>query len=102
MYKKSSFILSNPQNLANYVEGYDVYNARFLDLIKDYESEKVDYTITTKNYRPDLIAQELYGDTKYTAFLMVTCALSLTDYVKGNVLKVLPKKVFEKIIAQLS
>jgi hypothetical protein len=102
MYKKSNSIKSSNQDFSNYIEGYDVYNARILDLLKNYEDDKEDFIITTKDYRPDLIAEKLYGSTNYTAFLMITCSLNLSDYKKGTVLRVLPKKILEKIILQLS
>ena len=53
------------------------------------------------DYRPDLIAQELYGDTKFVAFLMITTALGLEGYKKGTTIRVLPRRVFDEIINSL-
>lgn len=101
MYTKAGTIQASKYDFSNYIEGYDVYNSKIIELVKEHEDEKVDYLITTMDYRPDLIAQELYGDTKFVAFLMITTALGLEGYKKGTTIRVLPRRVFDEIINSL-
>ena len=101
MYTKAGTIQASKYDFSNYIEGYDVYNSKIIELAKEHEDEKVDYLITTMDYRPDLIAQELYGDTKFVAFLMISTALGLEGYKKGTTIRVLPRGVFDEIINSL-
>lgn len=101
MYKSSSKIFQSKQDLKNYINGYDIYNARILDLLKEREDDKVEYVIKTFEYRPDLIAMDIYGSTSYTSFLMIVAGISLESYTKGTILRILPKTVIDSVIAQL-
>lgn len=98
MYTKNKSIGARKQDLSNYVEGYDVYNSKLLDLLKNPNIEKVEYVITKYEYRPDLIAEDFYGDEKYTGILMIICGISLEGYTRGTVLNLIPKSKIENII----
>lgn len=101
MYTGSGKITSNINDLSNYIEGYDVYNSKLLRLLNDPGTHKVDYLITSYDYRPDLIAKDIYGSTDYTGLLMHQCCISLTDYRRGVYLKVIPKEELDKLIKSL-
>lgn len=101
MYRSSSKIFQSKQDLKNYIEDYDVYNARILDLLKEREDDKVEYVIKTFEYQPDLIAMDIYGSTSYTSFLMIIAGIGLESYTKGTILRILPKTVIDSVIAQL-
>nr|DAV58513.1 MAG TPA: hypothetical protein [Bacteriophage sp.] len=101
MYKKSSRIESTKQDLKNYIEGYDVFNSILLDKLKEFEAEKEPYIIKTHEFRPDLIAKDIYGDTKYTGLLILTCAVGLESYTKGTVLNIYPKTVIDNLLGSM-
>lgn len=100
MYKKSKKSLNNI-DLAIYIDGYDVYNSIILDLLKESEIERKTYVITTFEYRPDLIARDIYGDTKYASFLMLSCSLALEDLYKGATLNVITPEALNNIITSI-
>lgn len=101
MYTKSDRIEQTKQDLKNYIDGFDVFNSIILDKLKELEPDKTNYTITTHEYRPDLIAKEIYGDTKYTGLLILTCAVGLEAYKKGNVLRIIPKSSLDRALSEI-
>lgn len=101
MYKKISKITTSQGDPSNYIEGYDVYNSLLVNKLRDSQEEKIAYQIKTKDYRPDLIAKELYGDTKWMGLLMMTCGIGLEGYKKGTIILVYPKSSLEKILGSL-
>lgn len=88
-------------DLATYIDGYDIYNSVILDRLKNSTAERVLYEITTYEYRPDLIAKDIYGDTRYAAFLMLSCSLALEDLYKGAVLTVIDPTEMNNIIMSI-
>ena len=102
MFTKSSKINSSRTDFSNYIEGFDVYNSRVFDLMKEYDDQRVLYKITTKSYRPDLIAKYIYGSIDYLPFLLIACASGLSYYTKGNTISIFPKDVIDKVIARLA
>lgn len=101
MYKKKNITTSGKQDLSNYIEGFDVYNAEITELINDPKLNWTTYTITTFEFRPDLIAEEVYGDVKYLGVLFLLCGTSFENYTKGTVLSLLPKEEINKILEKL-
>lgn len=101
MYRKLSKITASQGDPSNYVEGFDVYNSLLINKLRDSQEEKVAYQITTKDYRPDLIAKDIYGDTRWMGLLMMTCGLGLEGYKKGTILMIYPKTVLENILSSL-
>lgn len=89
------------QELSNYIEGFDVYNARLLDLLKNDDINWQEYTIGTFEYRPDLIAKDIYGSSNYVGILMISTALSLSDFKKGTVIRYIPKSVIDSILLNI-
>lgn len=100
MFKKSKNLLTNA-DLSTYIDGTDVYNSIILDRLKSAEVVREFYTITTYEYRPDLIAQEIYGDPKYSAFLMLSCGLALEDLRKGVTLSVITPASLNSILSKI-
>lgn len=101
MYRKQSKIIVSTEDPSNYVEGCDVYNSLLVSLLRDYPDEKESYLITARDYRPDLIAKDIYGDSKWMGLLMMTCGLGLEGYRKGTVLQVYPRTTLERILRSL-
>lgn len=91
MYKGTTTIRKDKTDLSNYIDGYDVYNSVLVDKLRDPNIQRVSYTITSNEYRPDLIAKDIYDDVKYTGILIFTCSLPISAYVRGTVLQVIPK-----------
>ena len=98
MYTRSKKIIENKTELGNYIEGFDVYNSLFLREILNPSLTRVEYKINNYELRPDLIAQDFYGSTDYTAILMIQSSLKLEDLRKGETLYLLPKDVVDSII----
>ena len=101
MYRKSTNITMNKQDLSNYIEEYDIYNSSLLLRLQDPSIVKEDYLITTNSYRPDLIAADYYGSPDYLGIMMMTTSLELKDYKKGNILSLIPKSTIDSIINSL-
>jgi hypothetical protein len=57
--------------------------------------------ITRYEYRPDLIAKDIYGSTSYQGVLMAQCRISLNGYTRGTVLRIIPKSELDKIILNM-
>ena len=91
MFKHTSKRNLDQRDLANYIESFDVYNARLM----------VPYEIRTFEYRPDLIAKDIYGDTKYTGLFMLSCGVGLEGLRKGAVIQVIPKQVLDEVLSNL-
>jgi hypothetical protein len=101
MYKKSGNILTNRLDLSNYVEGFDLYNSTLILKLTDSELPRENYIISNYEFRPDLIAKDIYGSTKYMGILLITQAAGLEAYTKGTVLSVIPKDIVDKIIGNI-
>lgn len=101
MYSRSNKIISSEVDLSNYIEGYDLFNSVLIDQLSDTSLEKETYVITTKEYRPDLIAEEVYGNSSYTGLLMLVAGLPLEGYQRGTSFQYLPKSTLDIIIGRL-
>ena len=101
MYKKKKNISTYSLELGNYIEGFDLYNAQIMDMLRDKYKERVPYEIRTYEYRPDLIAKDIYGSENYTGLFLLTCGVGLSGLKKGAVLSILPKDVVDNIIAEI-
>lgn len=91
--KSSSF-----EGLSQYIEGNDVYNSLMLRKLSDPSLNKVSYIITHYEYRPDLIAREIYGSEEYCGLLMAQCRITVNGYRRGVVLRVISKSDLQNII----
>lgn len=101
MYKRSNKIISSEVDLSNYIEGYDLFNSVLIDLLSDTSLEKSTYIITTKEYRPDLIAEEIYGNISYTGILMLVAGLPYEGYQRGVSFQYIPKATLDIILRKL-
>lgn len=93
MYRKKNTVLSAEAGLNSYVEGFDVYNSKFLHLIADPTLDREAYVITTHEFRPDLISADFYNDTDpfWVSLVVIQSGREVTDLTKGTVLYLLPK-----------
>lgn len=101
MYRKTNKILSNTEDLSNYINEFDVYDSYLLYKLRDPSIQKDYYEITVYEYRPDLIARDFYGSVNYTGLLFLQSGLILSDFTKGTVLSLIPKNILDNIIKQL-
>lgn len=99
MFLKKNF--SNTNDLSTFINGKDVYNSRLIDLISKSTDQKVQYIITEKKYRPDLIAKEVYGSPDYLGLLMIQTGSSLENFRKGASLSLLTKSTLDNLINSL-
>jgi len=101
MYTKSNKVISNIEDLVNYIDGTDVYNSKLIERLKDPGLPREEYEVTTHEYRPDLIAKDYYGSTSYEALLMIQTGTTLTNFVKGTTLMLIPKSSLDSLIRSL-
>lgn len=101
MYNKPIKYSYTSEELSNYIEGNDVYNSSFLSIISNSTFPKITYVITEYEYRPDLIAREIYGSTSYEGLLMIQTGLVLSDYTKGRKLEIFSKSTLDTILNNL-
>ena len=101
MFTKESKIINNKQNLSNYISGYDVYNSSLLIYLNDPQIERENYEIMTYTFRPDLIAQDHYGDVSYEGLVVLMASIGLESYTKGNVIQLIPKSVLDSILSNI-
>lgn len=101
MFNKKDVIISNKENLSNYIEDIDIYNASILVYLNNPNIEKESYEITAYEYRPDLIAEDYYGSVSYAGLLMLQAARGLETYKRGSILKLIPKIVLDNILSNI-
>nr|DAE56691.1 MAG TPA: hypothetical protein [Bacteriophage sp.] len=101
MFTKKDEIISNKENLSNYIDGIDVYNSSILVYLNNPVIQRESVEITAYEYRPDLIAEAYYGSTSYAGLLMLQAARGLETYKRGAVLKLIPKKILDNILGSL-
>jgi hypothetical protein len=101
MYSKTDKIFSGLSKLENYIEGNDVYNSKLLFLLSDPTIEREDYEILVHQYRPDLIAEDYYGDSSYEGLLILQSSMSLASFTKGTILHLIPKEILDSILGSL-
>lgn len=101
MYNKPTKYTYTSEELSNYIEGNDVYNSSFLSIISNSAYPRITYVITEYEYRPDLIAREIYGSSTYEGLLMIQTGLVLEDYTRGRKLEILSKATLDSILGNL-
>lgn len=101
MYTKNNTIISDRTELANYIEGNDVYNASLLIYLNDPRIERVDYTITAFEYRPDLLAKDFYGSTSYQGLFLLQTGTALELLRKGTIVQLIPKRTLDGILGNI-
>lgn len=98
MFTSSNRITNNKLDPSNYIEDYDVYNSILIDKLRDPSITRSSYVINTYEFRPDLIARDFYGDSKYMGIMMLSLSLDLSQYTKGTVLEMIPKASIDAIV----
>lgn len=91
-HNKSNFSLSS------YIEDIDVFNSTLLLYLEDPEIEKLEFRITTQKYRPDLIAEEVYGDKLYSDYVIIQSCLPISGFVPGRVIKLINLETLKLLI----
>ena len=84
MYVKSNKIITSKESLCNYIDGIDIYNSKLLMMLQDPSYEKIYYEIKTSQYRPDLIAQDVYGSVNYMGLVILQAGIGLESYKRGT------------------
>lgn len=71
MYKSSKTITSSIWDLSNYIENFDTYNSRLVQELQRPDLTRELYEIKTFQYRPDLIAKEVYESENYMGLILL-------------------------------
>ena len=98
MYTKQNRIISNKNDLSNYIEGVDVYNSELLLKLQDPRLNRDVYEVTVYQFRPDLIAKDYYGSESYMGLVIVQNGMGLEKYTKGTFLSLIKKTDLDNII----
>lgn len=101
MYTNSGNTITGRLNIANYIEGSDIYNSKLIAYISENDFDRVRYVIRTYEYRPDLISADFYGSTEYYGLFLLTCGVSIDDMKYGKILYLLPKSTLDFIIKMI-
>ena len=101
MYTRSNKVSSSINDIVNYVDGTDVYNSALIERLRDPGIQREEYEIKTHEYRPDLIAEDIYGSADYEGLLMVQTGSTLTNFSKGTTLSVIPKTNLDSLLRSL-
>ena len=101
MYTRDNKVSSGLEDIVNYISGYDVYNSKLIERLKDPSLPREEYEIKTFEYRPDLIAKEVYGSTNYEGLLLVQTGTTLTNYTKGTTLMLIPKENLDSLLRSI-
>ena len=101
MYSRAKIVSSGLEDIVNYISGSDVYNSKLIELLKDPGLEREEYEITTFEYRPDLIAQDVYGSTNYEGLLMIQTGTTLINYKRGETLMLIPKDSLDSLLRSI-
>lgn len=100
MYTRPKRIYTNLKRLENYIEGKDVYNSLLLYKLQDTSLETSEYTVKTP-YRPDIIAEEFYGDVGYEPFVLLQLRVSIDQVTRGRIFKFITKSEIDRILDRL-
>ena len=101
MYSKANKVSSGIEDVVNYISGCDVYNSKLIEQLRDPSLPKEQYEIKTFEYRPDLIAKEVYGSTDYEGLLMIQTGSTLTNFKKGVTLNLIPKSNLDSLLRSI-
>ncbi len=87
MYSKKRTTLKSAEiDLEAFVEGLDLYNSKFLYLLRMLPS-KGSYEVNLDKYRIDLITNELYTNTSMSEILLIYNGLTISELQPGVLLK---------------
>lgn len=99
MFNKSQDITKRDNSLKLYIEDTDIYNSLLLYKLNDSKLNRISYIIPDNyQYRPDLIAKDLYESEGLQGYVMLQTGLQLNQYVGGTKLKLLSHESLKKLI----
>ena len=76
----------------NGIQGADLFDSVLLyNLALDKSLVRSDYIVRSNWYRPDLVAKDFYGDTRYEAFVILQAG-SIKNIRPGVILKLINKE----------
>lgn len=101
MYTRNNKVSSSIDDIVNYIEGYDVYNSKLIEVLRDPSLPREDYEIKTYEYRPDLIAKDFYGSEDYEGLIMIQTGYTLTNFTIGTTLSLIPKTSIDSLLRSL-
>ena len=101
MYTRANKVSSGIEDVVNYIYGYDVYNSKLIEQLRDPSLPREQYEIKTFEYRPDLIAKAFYGSTNYEGLLMIQTGSTLTNFKKGVTLNLIPKSNLDSLLRSI-
>lgn len=101
MYTRNNKVSSSIDDIVNYIEGYDVYNSKLIEVLRDPSLPREDYEIKTYEYRPDLIAKDFYGSEDYEGLIMIQTGYTLTNFTLGTTLNLIPKTSLDSLLRSL-
>lgn len=98
MFGRKDQIVSEPSNLSNYIDGFDVFDSRFIYELNKPGIPKELYKITVYDGRPDLIAKDFYGSDSYLGIVILQGGSDLSNYKIGNLISLVPRSKIDTII----
>ena len=101
MYTRNNKVSSNIDDIVNYIEGSDVYNSKLIEVLRDPSLPREEYEIKTYEYRPDLVAKEVYGSDAYEGLVMIQTGSTLTNFSKGTTLNLIPRSTLDSLLKSL-
>ena len=101
MYTRDNKISSGLEDIVNYISGFDVYNSKLIEQLRDPSLPREQYEIKTYEYRPDLIAKEVYGSVDYQGILMIQTGSTLTNFKKGVTLTLISKSALDSLLRSI-
>lgn len=97
MYNRSENVVKNNNAINNFIEGVDIYNSSLLYKLNSVE--KISYIIPEGfQYRPDLIAKELYGNERLQGYVLIQSGLSLDQLKQGTKLELANLNTLKSLI----
>lgn len=105
MYKRiKTYISSSEVSPDRFIESIndipDYANSTLLYKL-DEEDTRSEYIITKYERRIDLIANEIYGNEKYSWILMYLNRVTINELVRGKVLEYIPMTTLENILRSI-
>lgn len=100
MYTRPKRIYTDLKKLENYIEGEDVYNSLLIFYLQDTSLETSEYVVKTP-YRPDLMAEEFYGDVGYEPFVILQLKCQIDQVTRGRVFNLITKSEIDRILDKI-
>lgn len=102
MYSKKRTTLKNSDiDLEAFVESGDLYNSKFLYLLRMLPSEG-NYDIVLDSYRIDIIAKSIYNNSSMSEILLIYNGLNISELKPGVTVKAPYIKHVNYLISRLN